>query len=61
MIGIAFFFGAAALSMIAQRHGPPQLPVLVVPREAFERAPVGDNGFSIVILLAVIAAAVWFL
>ena len=59
MFGIVFFFGAVALSMVAQRNSPPQAPILVVRAESLDKAASSDTGFSFVVLLFVIAAALW--
>lgn len=61
MVGMIVLVGGVVLSTIAQRSGPPPAPVFVVRAEPLERASAGDSGFSLVILLAVIAAAVWLL
>lgn len=61
MIGIAFFFGAVALSAVDQRNAPPPAPVFVFRAEPLERLPVSDAGPSLVVLLLVIGAAIWFL
>jgi hypothetical protein len=62
LIGIAVFFGVAALSTVAQRNGPPVAPVIVVRAEQVkERGEHGDAGFGIFLLFAVIVAAVYLL
>lgn len=61
MIGITFFFGAVALGTLAQRRGPPPAPIFIVRAEPFERSPRSDSGLSLVILLVVIAGAIWVL
>jgi hypothetical protein len=61
MIAIIVFFGIAALSTIAQRHGAPAHPVFVIRTDPAERLATGDNGFGIIILLLVIGVAIWLL
>lgn len=61
MIGFVVLLGGVILSTITQRGGPPPVPVFLVRAEPLERAPAGDSGFSLVILLAVIALALWAL
>lgn len=61
MFGIMFFFGAVALSTIAQRPGAPPAPVLIVRAEPLEKLPGSDPGVSLFILLLVIGAAIWLL
>lgn len=62
LIGIAVFFGVAALSTVAQRNGPPAAPVIVVRAEQVkERGEQDDAGFGIFLLFAVIVAAVYLL
>ncbi len=61
MIGMIVLVGGVILSTIAQRNAPPPAPVIVVRAEPLERVPAGDSGLSLVILLAVIAAAAWLL
>jgi hypothetical protein len=63
LIGIAVFFGVAALSTVAQRNAPPAAPVIVVRAEQIkERAgEQGDAGFGIFLLFLVIVAAVYLL
>lgn len=59
MIGVVFFFGAVALSTIAQRQSPPPAPVFVVRAEPFEKLPASDAGMSLIVLILVISAAIW--
>lgn len=61
MFGVLFFFGAVALSMVTQRGGPPPSPIFVVRAEPVEKLAGADAGWSLVILLAVIGAAIWLL
>lgn len=61
MIGIVFFFGAVILSTVAQRGGAPPAPVVFIRAEPLERLPASDAGPSLIVLLLVIAVAVWLL
>jgi hypothetical protein len=63
LIGIAVFFGVAALSTVAQRNAPPAAPVIVVRAEQFKErgGEQGDAGFGIFLLFIVIVAAVYLL
>ena len=61
MIGIVFFFGAVILSTVAQRGGAPPAPVIFIRAEPLERLPASDAGPSLIVLLLVIAVAVWLL
>jgi hypothetical protein len=59
MFGIVFFFGTVILSTVAQRGSQAPAPILFVRAEPVERLPASDAGISLVILMLVIAAAVW--
>ncbi|HMQ32611.1 MAG TPA: hypothetical protein PKD53_17905 [Chloroflexaceae bacterium] len=61
MVGMVVLVGGVVLSTIAQRNSPPPTPVFVVRAEPVDRLTGSDTGISLVILLAVIAAAVWLL
>ena len=64
VIGIAIFFGIAALSTIAHRNQAPSAQVLLVRADQLKEAREadhGDAGLGIFLLIAVIAAAVWLL
>lgn len=64
VIGIAIFFGIAAISTIAHRNQTPAPQVILVRADQLKdarEAERGDAGLGIFLLVAVIAAAVWLL
>lgn len=61
MFGIVFLFGAVALSMVSQRHSPPPTPVFILRPDSLEKTASGSSGIEFLVLLLVIAGAIWLL
>lgn len=64
IIGIAIFFGIAAISTIAHRNQPPAPQVILVRADQLREARESersDAGVGIFLLLGVIIVAVWLL
>jgi hypothetical protein len=62
IIAITVLFGAVALSTVAQRTPqPPQVVYIRAEQLDALRAPRGEGGAAIILLMLVVLAAIWLL